>query len=304
MPQINLRLSELKRQRITKKQKAEIKAMYKDLAKTAKAHRKQLEGVGTGTAFLQRQRLDDMVQALSVESKLISGSLETKILNNMTVMSQTTVTDMNQFLTKANLNIKGAYAHVPTEVVQSIYSGKIYEGNWSLSQAIWGNDQKILDDIQKIVAKGTAENLSAYDIAKDLERYVNPSARKDWKWSKVYPGTNKVVDYNAQRLARTMVSHAYQQSVIQTAKDNPYIDGIKWLSSGTERMCDLCAERDGKIYSPEDIPLDHPNGMCSYAPVITKSFQQISDELANNRLEELNNPEFQKWKNSMRGKST
>ena len=64
-------------------------------------------------------------------------------------------------------------------------------------------------DIQYIVAQGIASQKSAFDIAKDLEKYVDPSAKKDWAWSKVYPGTKKVVDYNAQRLARTMVSHAY-----------------------------------------------------------------------------------------------
>lgn len=299
---LSLKLSELKRLRLTNRQKREIIKMYKRLSKIAQNHLDSIKLDTTATAYLQRKQLEDLIQSLSQESKVVAKELKSVILNNMTVMSKTTVQDINQFLNKAHLSIKGAYAHVPSEVVSSIQSGKIYKGNWTLSRAIWGADKKIQKDIRTIVAEGTAANKSAYDIAKDLELYVNPTKHKDWQWSKVYPGTSKRVDYNAQRLARTMVSHAYQQSVIQTTKDNPYIDGIKWLSQGGERTCDICKERNGKIYSPQNLPLDHPNGMCSYAPVVTKSFEQISKELAEKSSKEFNaNPEIQKWREAMKG---
>ena len=58
------------------------------------------------------------------------------------------------------------------------------------------------------------ENCSYYEIAKDLESYVRPNARLPWNLrmadgKKIY---KKQIDYNAQRLARTLVQHGYQQS--------------------------------------------------------------------------------------------
>ena len=125
------------------------------------------------------------------------------------------------------------------------------------------------DEINSIIAKGVAGNLPVYDIAKDLQKYVNPSAAKSWEWSKVYPNSRKKIDYNAQRLARTMVSHAYSQSVIDTAKNNPFIRKVEWRSAFAHgRTCDICADLDGQVFDPSDVPLDHPNGLCTLIPVV------------------------------------
>ena len=140
--------------------------------------------------------------------------------------------------------------------------------------------KKTHKDIDKIVAEGVALNKSAYDIAKDLERYINPTARKEWDWSKVYPGTNRVIDYNAQRLARTLVAHAYQQSLERTCEKNPFVTGYKWVSANSDRTCELCKERDGQIYEKGDLPLDHPNGLCTFIAVIPDSMTDISNRLA------------------------
>ena len=101
-----------------------------------------------------------------------------------------------------------------------------------------------------------------------------------WDWSKVYPGTAKKVDYSAQRLARTMVSHAYQQSFVKTTQKNPFVTKYKWVSSGGARMCEICAARDGVEYSKTDLPLDHPNGMCTFIAVIEDSMTDIADRIA------------------------
>lgn len=140
--------------------------------------------------------------------------------------------------------------------------------------------KKAQQDINSIIAKGIAENKSSYDIAKDLEKYVNPSAKKDWDWSKVYPGTNKKVDYNAQRLARTMVSHAYQYSFVQTTKHNPFVEDYIWRSAGSERTCEICAERNGKHYAKDKLPLDHPNGLCTFIANTPDNMEDIADRLA------------------------
>jgi SPP1 gp7 family putative phage head morphogenesis protein len=149
-----------------------------------------------------------------------------------------------------------------------------------LSRSIWNSTSKAKKDINTIIAEGIAQNKSTYDIAKDLEKYVNPSAKKDWAWSKVYPGTNKVVDYNAQRLARTMVSHAYQQAFVRVTKPNPFVTKYRWLASNSNRVCELCNSRDGVLFEKDDLPMDHPNGMCTFTAVIDQPMTDIADRIA------------------------
>ena len=113
-----------------------------------------------------------------------------------------------------------------------------------------------------------------------LERYLKPGVTKPWSWRKVYPNSNQIVDYNTQRLARTSVTHAYQISFQRSTRNNPFIEKYQWHSSNSGRVCPLCLSRDGQLYEKDDVPLDHPNGMCIITAVISKSYEQIADELA------------------------
>ena len=211
----------------------------------------------------------------------VGQEIDRVIRSSMKTTAQGVVDAQRKFLSKIGMfGIEGAFSHVPNQIVTSIATGNIYDDNWTLSAAIWGMSKKTHKDIDKIIAEGVALNKSAYDIAKDLERYVNPAARKEWDWSKVYPGTNRVIDYNAQRLARTLVAHAYQQSLERTCEKNPFVTGYKWVSANSDRTCELCKERDGQIYEKGDLPLDHPNGLCTFIAVIPDSMTDISNRLA------------------------
>ena len=47
------------------------------------------------------------------------------------------------------------------------------------------------------------------------------------------PTSDIKVDYNAQRLARTLVQHSYQQSVIAVTKDNPFVTEVAVLTENS-----------------------------------------------------------------------
>ena len=87
------------------------------------------------------------------------------------------------------------------------------------------------------------------------------------------------MDYSAQRLARTAVTHAYQLSLERATKDNPFVEGYRWHSAGGGRVCPLCQQRNGKLYEKGSLPLDHPNGMCVVTAEISKSYEEIGREL-------------------------
>lgn len=305
MASINLQDGEEARLKITKEQEDEISKLYHQAYLELK---KQMEALplhegATTSQSLRKTYLNKLTKQLKASYQSLGVGLEKQIKKGMGDTAQAVVHANDDWLKKAGLKIEGAYSYVPRDIVSILSSGKLYGGGWTLSKAIWGDSQKKAHDIDQIVAIGVAENKSAYEIAKDLEKYVNPAAKKDWDWNKVYPGTSKKVDYNAQRLARTMVSHAYQQSLLATTKYNPFVTGYRWRAAGVERTCEICMERDGQLYSANDLPLDHPNGMCTFIAELSDNLTQVADRLGDwaNGKED---PELDKWYGSMIGGKT
>lgn len=305
MASINLQDGEQARLTITKEQEVEISKLYRQVYLDLKKQMESLppQGEGTTPQSLRKTYLNKLVKQLKEEYKAVGEGLEKQIKKGMQDTASTIVQANDEWLKKAGLKIEGAYSFVPKDIVALLSTGKLYGGGWTLSKAIWGESQKHAHDIDKIVAAGVAANKSAYEIAKDLEKYVNPSAKKEWNWSKVYPGTSKKVDYNAQRLARTMVSHAYQQSLLASTKFNPFVKGYRWRSAHTHRTCEICNERDGQLYSADDLPLDHPNGMCTFIAELTGNMNSVADRLGDwaNGAEDS---ALDSWMSSMGGSVT
>ena len=271
-----------RRNEIIKVQDAQIKQLYKEAAEEVADRAKFFMNRDNISSVLRTQYLSELSEQLRQRMESIDNKTQNIILNGMRNVSSSVVKENAERLLRmgfTNVVASTSYLYVPDDIVRELVSGKLYEGRWSLSRAIWSDNKAKLSEIDSIIAKGVAENKSTYEIAKDLEKYVRPGARKPWDWGKVYPGSRKVIDYCAQRLSRTMVQHAYQESFVRVTKNNPFIDSYQWLASGGDRMCDLCAERDGKIYSKDELPLDHPNGMCTFVVVMSKSLEEVGSDL-------------------------
>lgn len=220
--------------------------------------------------------------ALKREADYISEQVEKSIRTNIYVMSNHVIDAMYENLKNLGINskaLRASMASIPQNVVENIVSGSIYgggAGNWRLSKAIWGDNSQTLSNLYKIVGGGIAQNKSIYEIANELSKYVNPRAAKQWNLKdgngvSIYP---KKVEYSAQRLARTLSQHAYQQSIVQTTLKNPMVLGIKWRANGS-RVCDICKARDGQVYPKDELPLDHPNGMCVMEPIYLEDSDQM-----------------------------
>ena len=96
------------------------------------------------------------------------------------------------------------------------------------------------------------------------------------------------IDYNALRLARTMISHAYQQSFENVNRNDPFVVGYRWLTSNFHgRVCEICRERSETdqfglgvgVFPKDQLPLDHPNGMCTFEAVISDSMTDIARKI-------------------------
>lgn len=274
--------SEKARTNITKDQIKEISKLYEqwadDIAKLADKYKNKT----TSSSVVQERQLRELEKQIRSAGQNASNEVYKNVKKNIHIISSNVVKTNKKWL--QSLGFKGiekslAFSYVPEEVVKKLITGQIYETGWSLSKAIWGDNEDTMKSIYRIVAGGRAENKSSYEIAKDLEEFVRPSAKKKWNLKDkdgryIYP---KQVDYNAQRLARTLTQHAYQQSFIETTKDNPLITSYKWISNGS-RVCEICKERDGRIYEKDKLPMDHPNGMCVMQPVVNKDAKkEITD---------------------------
>ena len=299
MAKINLQDGEIARLQITKAQEAEITNLYRQTYLNLKKQMNSIPKNGTPSDSMRRSYLKKLTSQLKESYQSMRGDLEKSIKDGMLATSQAVVDANDVWLQKVGITLQGAYSYVPRDIVSLISTGKLYGGDWTLSKVIWGHTQKTLHDIDQVVATGVSANKSAYEIAKDLEQYVNPSAKKEWEWSKVYPGTNKKVDYNAQRLARTMVSHAYQQSLLATTKYNPFVKGYRWRSAHSSRTCEICNERDGKLYSADDLPLDHPNGMCTFIAELSGNMSDIADRIGD-WATGSKDPALDQWYDSMK----
>lgn len=289
------------RAELTKAQEDEISMLYRKVYLDVRKQMLAIPKDGTVSQQIERQYLDKLHKQLDEAYKSLGIGLEKQLKKDAKKAAESTMQESKKLVKKAGFKFEGLNSKVPKDVVNFLVTGKLYGGNWSLSGAIWADIKNKQADISKVIAEGVSANKSAYSIAKDLEKYVDPSAKKEWDWNRVYPGTAKKVEYNSQRLARTMISHAYQQSLERTCKNNPFVTGYIWQSAHSGRVCPLCRERNGTFFKKGDLPLDHPNGMCTFIAKIDGSMMDISNRLAN-WATGGDDPALDKWMADLSGK--
>lgn len=318
----NLRNAEQVRTAQTAKMQKNIKRVYKELAKEVHDRIKKLPA---GT--MSRAQLILLERDIEQRGREISADITAGITDSMITTANVVVEDTRSFLKRMgykSYDYAKAFIYVPDNVVRNIVNGTIYQQGWSLSTAIWGHTKQFNEKLTEIIGRGAAQGKGALEIAKDLERFVSPTEakpsriiksyvyRKDangnWIYERNPDGTVKLdkngqpirekfaesynpgrVDYNAQRLARTMISHAYQQSFEMVNRNDPFVIGYRWLTSDFHgRVCSVCrdyAETDHHsmgvgIFPKEELPLDHPNGMCTFEAVMSDDSDVITERIA------------------------
>lgn len=282
--------SEKARDAITASQQKEIAKLYEDWAKDLGERAKYYHNKTTSSSALSERQAKELQKALTEQSRQVSNEVYKGIKQSIYTVSDAVVKDNVEWLKSLGFSgagLNAAFSSVPDSIVRMLVTGQIYEGGWNLSSRIWSSNEKTLSNCYQIVAKGMAENRPIYDIAKELEKYVSPQTAKswnpilrmkntktgEWEYKRIYRGK---VDYNAQRLARTLVQHGYQQSFIAVTEKNPFVLKYQWSANGS-RVCPICQDRDGQIYEKGDLPMDHPNGMCTMIPIIDDN---VIDKLA------------------------
>lgn len=262
------------RRTITKAQEREIRKLYNQWAKEIREMERQLPKTPYNES--QRRELIELYYQLRSASIQLTTEINSSITQNVEWMAKTVQRVNTRWLQTVGLtpeSLDRKFSQPTDYAIRSILTGSLYNSG-SLDGKIWDIANGNLDDMNTIIAKGLAEGKSLNEIAKELERYINPDMRNEWKIVKVtnpdgtvtvYQIHNDKPDWKAQRLARTSIQHAYQQAMIALTRDNPFVNGYIWHADGGH-PCLLCLDRDNQFYHADEVPLDHPNGQCSLEP--------------------------------------
>lgn len=280
--------SQVRRSRIVRQQQKQIKKAYEEALKEITKSVDKLYGKNDVSSSMRRVYLNKLKDDIKNQMDIVDGKTETIIKDNIGLMAEEVAKNTQMYNSKIGLNAIVNSTSLRHRVVTNIVTGKVYDSKFTLSSSIWGDNKRRLNEINRIIARDILQNKGVYDIAKDLERFVNPRARKDYDWSKMFPGSRRKIDYNAQRLARTMVSHAYQQAFVEATINNPFVAAYRWMTSGSDRVCPICIDRESTdqfglgpgIFPKDRLPLDHPNGMCTFECVMAMSDEEVGEAIA------------------------
>lgn len=261
-----------------------VKNLYSDIARdlTKKIEKSSEKSLTERWLKDYRKQFNKEIKELN---KILEGNLSESMLKSASLASNIQQDFFNEVSDKYKISFKDAFANmfsrIPQNAANELISGSFYKDGLGLSERLWMYKGKTNTQFDYIIEKGLLEKKNVYDLAKDLEIFINPNKRQEWDFQKIYPGIgSKKIEYNSFRLAVTSISHAYQLSMQRSCKNNPFVDGIQWHTSNSHRgPCSLCLSREGKIYKSDELPLDHPLGVCYFIPIVEKSMNDIGKEL-------------------------
>jgi hypothetical protein len=163
---------------------------------------------------------------------------------------------IDSLMASAQAGIETLYSRVPRQLSERLYKN----GRWST------------DHIETLIREGILRNASARELAKDVFRFVSPTA----------PGG---ASYVAMRLARTEINNAFHNQQIKGFQ-GPWVESIKWNLSGSHPRKDECnrlAESDQYNLGPGQFPRGkvpgkpHPQCLCFLTATSVSPKQFASD---------------------------
>ncbi|MBS5984563.1 MAG: exonuclease SbcC [Clostridium butyricum] len=182
-------------------------------------------------------------------------------------------------------------------VVKNLVAGEYYKDGKTLSKRLWNLTSDNSNKIDEFIKMNIASGANARKLANDLELLINPNNRIVTNNFKAGFNSYKI-SYQAQRLARTSITHAATETQIQNAKKNPFSKGLRWnlSASHSARMhgkTDICDDYNGQIFKPEETPLQHPNCLCYF----TEEVADIDDTIVriNKWVEGNEDRELESW---------
>lgn len=127
------------------------------------------------------------------------------------------------------------------KIVEDNFKGKVF------SERVWENQDEVSKRLHLQIKNFLDGKINVNQIKKDIEKTFNTSA------------------YNAKRLVTTEVSRC-QNDAFRRFCEETNVKKIKRNATLDAKVCNDCAEYDGKIYSLDKAPSlpQHPNCRCFF----------------------------------------
>ena len=209
------------------------------------------------------------------------------------------------------------------EALRAVVNGDAYLDAKQLSARIWKNNGRAREGMNEIIRQGIAQKKSAYQLAKELEAYVNPDVIDMMDWREIYPDLPDwlsdrwtKVEFHAHVIARTSINHAHHIALKNAAEANPFASAIHWELSPDhyerqvrpfgEDVCDDYAGHDEGLgpgnFTINGVPLPHAMCLCYQWAVVPETLDKCADRL-NDWLDGGEDGELDKafgtWKNEL-----
>ncbi|HBJ2602295.1 TPA: hypothetical protein LA751_001574 [Clostridium botulinum] len=291
--------------RLVQQQEKELLKIYEEASRQISYKLSKAKPGGINARYLNE--LDKSIDRYVLELRNnLSKSIKESIEASSQIASAVQLNYFDRIVPREDIKstFNKMFTQLPSNITKQLISGNYYSDGKTLDQRLWNITKKNSKDIDTLIKINIAKGANARELAKELDKYVNPLKRTEAKTLET--GMSKNISYQAQRLSRTALNHANIETHIQSSKMNPFCRGLKWnLSpSHSSRMkgktdeCDTYAIQDiyelgSGIYPPDKYPIAHPNCLC-YPTQENISVQKARDELiawANGE----SNPKLDKW---------
>lgn len=138
---------------------------------------------------------------------------------------------------------------------------RVFQTRQTLSQRVYNSQQLSKGWVEDTINSALARGATAAELAKEVKSMIRPD-------------TKGGVSYAAKRLARSEINNAYHAQAIDSARDKPWLLGMRWKLSDTHKVPDNCnryAEQDNGlesgIWPVEMVPSKpHPQCLCYVIP--------------------------------------
>lgn len=269
---------------LNNKKKELVRQQQQEIIKVYEKAYKDIIEKGLKKAGGDKAKIDKLTK---VYAEQIYNELELIVKQYNADMSSTIETMQAEIMMSMNIFEKGDYYEFKEavdkavnvanrKIVQQMIEGKVYHDGKGLDKRIWDSSKmsgtKMRDAINSCIAQG----MGAAEMSQNLKEFAM-GGHHTWSRNKIREKLGDGyarkygsggLDYEALRLARTTLTHQAQISVINSSKINPYLQFVKWHSNHQAgRTCQQCIDRDGQLFKIDEVPLDHPNGMCWIQPV-------------------------------------
>lgn len=290
--------------KLNKTQEKELLRLYKKLASQLS---NEIATCRTSSQDAYLRKLNEIVE---VNINQLNSQLSAMVKANVETSSQIASTVENFYYKSITDNValstmfNSMVLNTSRKTVLKLIQGGYYKDGTTLDKRIWNVTRKNAKDIDTLIKVNVLRGANARTLAKQVDNYVNPLKRTEAKT--IVSGMNSKVSYQAQRLARTSITHSFSETTIENAKSNPFNLGIKWNLSASHSIrmhgkTDECDDYAGRIFKPNEIPIQHPNCMC-YFTEENEDIDKAIREIKSWSKGEIN-PKIDKWYNKHNNKS-